>query len=117
MLDLSKRRKVIAGQSQHRIDSGPECYFSHHQRCHCMKKQPTLQIIGTVHCDISSREEAPKNYSESDRVGTLDIYPQYGEVVEGIVLGQTFVFSSSYPVQRNTIRSDINENRNPDLGQ
>ncbi|NNK96139.1 MAG: tRNA (N6-threonylcarbamoyladenosine(37)-N6)-methyltransferase TrmO [Desulfobacterales bacterium] len=56
-----------------------------------MEKQPKLQIIGVLHGDISNREDAPKNYSESERVGSLEIYPEYEEALDGIVSGQTIV--------------------------
>jgi tRNA-Thr(GGU) m(6)t(6)A37 methyltransferase TsaA len=54
-------------------------------------EQPQLQFIGVLHGDIMSREDAPKNFDESDRVGTLEIYPEYQEGLEGIVVGQTIV--------------------------
>lgn len=54
-------------------------------------EQPKLQFIGVLHGDIISREDAPKNFDESDRVGTLEIYPEYQEGLEGIVVGQTIV--------------------------
>lgn len=54
-------------------------------------EQPKLQIIGILHGDIHSREDAPKNFDESERVGTLEIYPEYQEGLEGIVAGQTIV--------------------------
>jgi len=56
-----------------------------------MEKQPRLQIIGVLHCDISSREEAPKNYSESEKIGSLEIFPEFEEGLDGIVVGQTIV--------------------------
>lgn len=36
-----------------------------------MEKQPKLHIIGVLHGDISSREDAPKKYSESEIIGGL----------------------------------------------
>ena len=54
-------------------------------------EQPKLQIIGVLHSDISNLEDAPKNFDESKRVGTLEIYPQYQEGLEGIIAGQTIV--------------------------
>lgn len=54
-------------------------------------EQPRLRIIGVLHGDIASREDAPKNFDESDRTGTLEIYPNYTEGLEGIVAGQTIV--------------------------
>ncbi|MCP3950732.1 MAG: tRNA (N6-threonylcarbamoyladenosine(37)-N6)-methyltransferase TrmO [Desulfobacterales bacterium] len=56
-----------------------------------MEEQPNLEIIGSVQCDIKRLEDAPKNYSESERVGELIIFPQYLEAVDGIVCGQTIV--------------------------
>jgi L-fuculose-phosphate aldolase len=52
---------------------------------------PKLRIIGVLHSDIISLEDAPKNFAESERVGTLEIYPEYQEGLEGIVAGQTIV--------------------------
>ena len=54
-------------------------------------EQPQLHIIGMLHGDIASRDDAPKNYSESNRVGTIEIFSQYTEGLEGIVPGQTIV--------------------------
>lgn len=56
-----------------------------------MEEQPRLHIIGVLHGDITSREEAPKNFDESERVGTLEIYPEYQEGLDGIVAGQVIV--------------------------
>jgi L-fuculose-phosphate aldolase len=56
-----------------------------------MENQPLLQIIGILHGDIVSREDAPKNYDESNRSGTLEIYPDYQEGLDGITVGQTIV--------------------------
>jgi tRNA-Thr(GGU) m(6)t(6)A37 methyltransferase TsaA len=50
-----------------------------------------LQFIGVLHGDITSREDAPKNFAESERVGTLEIYPEYQEGLDGIAPGQTIV--------------------------
>ena len=54
-------------------------------------EQPVLHFIGVLHCDIQGREDAPKNYTISDRVGTLEIYPKYQEGLDGIAVGQTIV--------------------------
>ena len=54
-------------------------------------EQPILQIIGVLHSDICNLEDAPKNFDESKRVGTLEIYPEYQEGLEGIAAGQTIV--------------------------
>ncbi len=56
-----------------------------------MEEQPKLQIIGVLHGDITSREDAPKNFDESERTGTLEIYPEYQDGLDGIVAGQTIV--------------------------
>lgn len=56
-----------------------------------MEDQPMLQILGILHSDIVSRDDAPKNYDESDRSGTLEIYPEYQEGLDGIEIGQTIV--------------------------
>lgn len=56
-----------------------------------MEKQPKLQFIGILHCDIESRKDAPKNYSESSKTGFLEIYPEYQEALHGIEAGQTLV--------------------------
>ena len=56
-----------------------------------MDEQARLQFIGVLHGDIASHEDAPKNYSESKRVGSLEIYPEYEEALEGIVAGQIIV--------------------------
>ena len=56
-----------------------------------MEEQPKLKIIGVLHGDIASREDAPKNFDESRRVGILEIYPEYKEALDGIVSGQTIV--------------------------
>ena len=52
---------------------------------------PQLQSIGIVHGDITSLDDAPKNFSESARVGTLEIYPAFREGLDGIAVGQTIV--------------------------
>ena len=50
-----------------------------------------LRPIGVLHGDIRSRGEAPKNYSESDRRGTIEIFPEYRDGLDGIKAGQTIV--------------------------
>jgi tRNA-Thr(GGU) m(6)t(6)A37 methyltransferase TsaA len=50
-----------------------------------------LQFIGVLHGDITSCADAPKNFDESGRVGTLEIYPEYQEGLDGIAPGQTIV--------------------------
>lgn len=52
---------------------------------------PVLQYIGIVHSDISDLANAPKNYSESDRIGTLEIYPEFTDAMDGIEVGRSIV--------------------------
>ena len=54
-------------------------------------KLPALQPIGTLHGDIKSLEDAPKCFDESERLGTLEIFPEYQEGLDGIVPGETIV--------------------------
>ncbi len=54
-------------------------------------EQPILQIIGILHGDIKGLDDAPKNFTESERVGILDIFPEYQEGLDGIAAGQTIV--------------------------
>lgn len=54
-------------------------------------EEPRLRPIGVLHGDIRSRGEAPKNYSESDRRGTIEIFPEYLDGLDGIEAGQTIV--------------------------
>ena len=54
-------------------------------------EQPRLDFIGQVHGDILKRQDAPKNYSESEHRGVLEIYPKYAEGMEDITAGETIV--------------------------
>jgi L-fuculose-phosphate aldolase len=56
-----------------------------------MEQQAAIRFIGVLHGDIKSREDAPKNCDESDRSGTLEIFPEYRDGLEGIAPGQTIV--------------------------
>ncbi len=68
-------------------------------------EQPQLHIIGMLHGDIASRDDAPKNYSESNRVGTIEIFSQYTEGLEGIVPGQTiFVLFWRHEARRDILK-------------
>ncbi|MGR0480447.1 MAG: tRNA (N6-threonylcarbamoyladenosine(37)-N6)-methyltransferase TrmO [Candidatus Electronema sp. V4] len=51
-------------------------------------QQPELRFIGTVHGDIRRLEDAPPFYDESDRSGTLEIFPEYQDGLLGIAAGQ-----------------------------
>lgn len=53
--------------------------------------EPTFAPIGVVHCRLKSREETPKNYSESEVTGRLEIYPEYREGLKGLKAGQTIM--------------------------
>lgn len=47
--------------------------------------------IGILHCDLKNQQETPKNYSESDHVGTIEIFPQFLAGLEGIHKNDTIV--------------------------
>lgn len=51
----------------------------------------TVQPIGILHCDITSRELAPKNYDISSRTGTIEISRQFLAALEGINKGDTIM--------------------------
>ena len=51
----------------------------------------TITPIGILHCDLKTREETPKNYDESEHVGTIEIYPEFLDGLEGIRIGDTIV--------------------------
>ena len=44
-----------------------------------------------LHCDNTSCEDTPQNYDESERTGTLEIFPEYQDGLDGLVAGQTIV--------------------------
>ena len=52
---------------------------------------PELYCIGVVHGDITTLDEAPKNYSISEHIGILEIDPRYAEGLDGIEAGATIV--------------------------
>lgn len=51
----------------------------------------TIHPIGILHCDLKTREQAPKNYDESKHVGTIEIFPEFLAALEGISKGDTIV--------------------------
>jgi len=51
----------------------------------------TIQPIGILHCNLTSREHTPKNYDESEHAGTIEIYPEFIEGLDGIQKGNTIV--------------------------
>lgn len=54
-------------------------------------EQPTLRFIGVLYGDITRIEDAPKSYDESEHVGTLEIFPEFADGLDGIGAGQTIV--------------------------
>ncbi|MBU0483077.1 MAG: tRNA (N6-threonylcarbamoyladenosine(37)-N6)-methyltransferase TrmO [Proteobacteria bacterium] len=50
-----------------------------------------LSPIGIIHCSLESREQAPRNFDISTETGTLEIFPEYIEAMDGIKVGQTIV--------------------------
>ena len=51
----------------------------------------TLQPVGILHCDLTNREHTPKNYDESNHIGTIEIYQDFIEGLDGIIKGDTIV--------------------------
>jgi tRNA-Thr(GGU) m(6)t(6)A37 methyltransferase TsaA len=51
----------------------------------------SIQPIGILHCNLKNRDATPKNYDESEHVGTIEIYPEYLAGLEGIRSGDTIV--------------------------
>jgi len=48
-----------------------------------------LKIIGVLYSDIKSLADAPKGFGESEQTGTLEIYPQFADGLDGVEPGQT----------------------------
>jgi L-fuculose-phosphate aldolase len=51
----------------------------------------TINPIGILHCDLQTRKETPKNYDESEHAGTIEVFPEFREGLEGIRVGDTIV--------------------------
>ena len=51
----------------------------------------TIRPIGILHCNLIIREHTPKNYDESNHVGTIEIYPEFIEGLDGIENGDTII--------------------------
>jgi tRNA (adenine37-N6)-methyltransferase len=51
----------------------------------------TIDPIGIMHCQLKSRDEAPRNYDISEIVGILEILPEYADGLDGVEAGQTVV--------------------------
>lgn len=50
-----------------------------------------LQPIGILHGDILSRDDAPKNFDESDRTGVIEIAREYLEAMKDLEVGECIV--------------------------
>ena len=51
----------------------------------------SIQPIGILHCDLTDRVHTPKLYDESSHVGTIEIYPEFIEGLDGMQKGDTIV--------------------------
>ena len=51
----------------------------------------TIHPIGILHCSLNLHEKTPKNYSESEHVGTVEVFPEFSEGLDGIRKGDTIV--------------------------
>ena len=47
--------------------------------------------IGVIHCRLQTAGDTPKNFTESEQVGTLEVFPEYQEAMVGLKIGQTRV--------------------------
>ncbi|MBU0675904.1 MAG: tRNA (N6-threonylcarbamoyladenosine(37)-N6)-methyltransferase TrmO [Proteobacteria bacterium] len=58
-----------------------------------MSKQNPISLnpVGIMHCRLTSREHTPRNFDISEETGTLEIFPEYSEAMEGVQVGQTIV--------------------------
>ena len=63
----------------------------HERRMTSLPLIPELRCIGLLHGDITELDEAPKNYSISDRIGVLEIAPAYSDALLGIKPGTIVV--------------------------
>ncbi len=62
-----------------------------HSKHDLSMEDPKLFPIGMLHGDMISPEETPKNFDESEKTGSLEIYPEYREGLDGIEVGQIIV--------------------------
>ena len=51
----------------------------------------TVTPIGIMHCQLQTTADTPPNFSESEHVGTLEVFPEYREAMAEIKVGQTLV--------------------------
>ncbi len=54
-------------------------------------QQAEVRFIGVVHCDILRPEDAPACCDQSERVGVLEIFPEYQDGLLGIAAGQIII--------------------------
>lgn len=47
--------------------------------------------IGVIHCRLKTAAETPMNFSVSQENGTLEVFPDYQEAMDGLKVGQTLV--------------------------
>lgn len=69
---MQARKRVIMNDSENSRDMRPE-----------------LTIIGILHGDIKNLADAPKGHGESERAGTLEIFPEFIDGLDGVLPGQT----------------------------
>jgi len=64
-----------------------------------------VQPIGILHCNITSKKLAPKNYDISSQPGTIEIFPEFLAALDGISTGDTIVVLFwLHKAQRNILR-------------
>ncbi len=54
-------------------------------------KEAVVKYIGIVHSALTELKDVPSFYSGSDKVGSLEIYPEYQEALDGVKAGETIV--------------------------
>ncbi|MEN8135762.1 MAG: tRNA (N6-threonylcarbamoyladenosine(37)-N6)-methyltransferase TrmO [Thermodesulfobacteriota bacterium] len=50
-----------------------------------------IKPIGVIHCRLQTAGDTPKNFTESEQAGTLEVFPEYQEAMAGLKTGQTLV--------------------------
>ena len=53
-----------------------------------------MNYIGVVHSGLTDLKDVPSFYSDSDQVGTLEIFPEFIDGLDGVAAGQTIVLLS-----------------------
>lgn len=51
----------------------------------------TITPIGILHCDLQAFEHTPKSFRESDKIGIIEIFPEYTEGLYSIRTGDTII--------------------------